>query len=153
VKTLVVVVCLVAAGVLPLTASARAQQAAEAPSPFMEARRVGEPDARAFYIFSTSAGNYIVRHDGMGEVALPTRRRKVFWVKVGSGARIQRLYFFEHQGELVLLYEASGSGYLIRLNQTTRKAKSIITLNGNFELPALKAEQLVFSDGTIVPLT
>lgn len=152
-KSLLVVVCLVVTGVLALAAPAQAQQAAEAPSPFTEARRIGEPDALAFFLFSTSGGNYIVRHDGMAEVTLPTGMRKVFWVRVGARGRIERLYFFEHHGDLVLLYEAAGSGYVVRLNQTTRKPRSITTINGNFELPALKEAQLIFSDGTVVPLT
>ena len=45
---------------------------------FALADRVGEPGERSFFLFSTSAGNYIVRHDGMGEFRSPKGLRRVF---------------------------------------------------------------------------
>jgi hypothetical protein len=88
---------------------------------FEEARRVGEAHERSFFLFSTSVGHYAIRHDGMGEVSVNARRR-VFFLKVAG--RIKRIYFQEHQGDLVVLYEVSdGTGYVGRMNQRSRKMR------------------------------
>ena len=63
---------------------------------FALADRVGEPGERSFFLFSTSAGNYIVRHDGMGEFSSPKGMRRVFNLRVKG--RIERIYFLEHEG-------------------------------------------------------
>jgi hypothetical protein len=144
------VVCL--AVLVAVSAAAPVYPKCEDESPFALARRIGDPPARAFYLFSTSVGNYTIRHDGMGEVFV-RGRKKVFHVKVGVNSRIKRLYFFEYEGDLLLLYEAGASGYLVRLNQTTKKVKSATAINERFEPPTVKDQSVVFSDGTIVPLS
>ncbi|HEY2962581.1 MAG TPA: hypothetical protein VGJ37_09220 [Pyrinomonadaceae bacterium] len=144
-----VVVCLVLlAAALPVYA----QHSAEELSPFTLAERVGEGNARSFFLFSTSAGNYALRHDGMGEVTSPAGMRKVFNVKAGSRGRIERVYSFEYQGDLLLLYEAGDSGYLVRLSQKTRKVKAVVTVDRDFAPPVIKDQRVVFSDGTVVSL-
>jgi hypothetical protein len=91
---------------------------------FTLADRVGEPNARNFFLFSTSAGNYTIRQDGMGEVASPKGMRRVFNLKVGAKGRLERVYFLEHEGDLLLLYDVMGQGsYLLRMEQTKRKAR------------------------------
>jgi hypothetical protein len=91
---------------------------------FTLADRVGEPNARSFFLFSTSAGNYTLRHDGMGEVSSPKGMRRVFYVKVGPKSRLDRVYYLEHEGDLLLLCEVRGQGfYLMRMEQKKRKLR------------------------------
>ena len=146
-----VVVCLMMVVVLsvplPICSSGLAEE-----SPFTLAESIGEPNARTFFLFSTAVGNYVIRQDGMGEVTMGRGMRKVLYLKVGTKARIERLYFLEHEGDLLLLYEVTGSGYLVRLDQKKRKARWITTVNSNFEAPVIKDHRVVFNDGTVVPL-
>ena len=94
---------------------------------FSLADRVGEPNERCFFLFSTSAGNYAIRQDGMGEFTSPAGMRHVFNLKLGAKGRIDRVYFLEHQGDLFLLYgvhdATSEWAYLVRMEQTKRKAR------------------------------
>src|SRR5689334_13686769 len=102
-------------------------------------------------MFSTSVAKYILRHDGLGEVTLPSGIRKVFSVKVGAKERIERVYSWEYGGDLLLLYQAGGSGYLARMNQHSRKVR-VVAIGADFAPPLLKDHQLVFSDGATVTL-
>jgi hypothetical protein len=147
-----VVVCLALLLLSLAAAAVYSQSSAQELSPFTLAERNGEPNARCFFVFSTSVGDYVIRHDGMGEVALRSGLRKVLHVKVGPKDRIERLYFFEHAGDLLLLYETGESGYLLRLDQKTRKVKSVSAVNADFTTPLLKDRRVVFDDGTAVPL-
>jgi len=91
---------------------------------FEKARRLGQGKQRAFFMFSTSAGKFTIRHDGLGEVQSP-RIGTLFHLKLGMAGRIEQVYFYEHQGDLLLLYEVSDGrdslAYATRLNQETRK--------------------------------
>jgi hypothetical protein len=120
-------------------------------SPFAEARRIGELNARHFYLLSTSAGNYTISQYGLGEVYVGNRT-KYFNLKVSPRSRLERVYFLEYEGDLLLLYEAGASGYLLRLDQSTRRIKRVTAINENFELPLIKERSAVFGDGTIVAL-
>lgn len=101
---------------------------------FALAERVGEGNERSFFVLSTSAGNYVIRHDGMGEFTSPAGLRRVFMLRVGSKARIDRMYFLEHQRDLFLMYEvhdaSSQRAYLVRMEQTKRKARWITEIDG-----------------------
>lgn len=141
-----VAVCLVVLVTSPAAAPAYSNRADEDVSPFTLARHIG-----AFHLFSTSAGKYTIRHDGWGEVYIGARKRN-FRVKASARERIKRLYYFEYRGDVVLLYEAAASGYLIRLDQKTRAIRSVTAIDGDFEPPLLKEQSLIFADGTIVPL-
>jgi len=144
-----VVVCLVILAAVFAAAPAYSQR--EDVSPFVPVKQIGDPPAQTFYLFSTSVKNYTIRHDGLGDVLV--RVRKIhFQLKVGSNSRIERLYFFEHQGDLLLLYEAGASGYLVRFDQKTQTIKSTTAVIEGFEPPLLKDQSLIFSDGTIVPV-
>ena len=143
------VVCLL---VLAAALTVYAQKPASELSPFELANHVGEPNARTFFLFSTSVGNYTLRQDGMGEITSLAGMRKVFNVKVGPGRRIERVYSFEYKGDVLLLYETTDSGYLVRLSQKTRKVKATIAVSRDFTPPAFKNQQIVFSDGTVVSL-
>src|SRR5215211_603000 len=85
---------------------------------FALADRVGEPGERSFFLFSTSAGNYVVRHDGMGEFTSPKGMRRVF--RLGVKGRIDQIYFLEHEGDVFILYEINDAAFLVRMEQTKR---------------------------------
>ena len=109
------------------------------PEAFALADRVGELNERCFFLFSTSAGNYIIRQDGWGEYTSPKSIRRVFIVKLGGKARIDRVYFLEHEGDVFVLYEwhdgSNQSAYLVRMEQTKRKVRWITPIAGA-DLPA-----------------
>lgn len=88
---------------------------------FALADRVGEPGERSFFLFSTSAGNYIVRQDGMGEFSSPKGMRRVFSLRVKG--RIERIYFLEHEGDVFICYEMNDAAFLVRMEQTKRKIR------------------------------
>src|SRR5829696_5532878 len=90
---------------------------------FALADRVGEPGERSFFLFSTSAGNYIVRQDGMGEFSSPKGMRRVFSLRVGGRGRIDRVYFLEHEGDVFICYEVNDAAFLVRMEQTKRKIR------------------------------
>ena len=124
---------------------------AQAVSPFAPVKRIGEPPRQTFYLLSTSVNKYAIRDDGLGDVLV--RVRKIhFQLKAGANSRIERLYFFEYEGDLLLLYEAGASGYLVRLDQETKTIKSTTSIDEAFEPPLLKEQTLIFTDGTVVPL-
>lgn len=118
---------------------------------FALADRVGEGNERSFFVLSTSAGNYIIRHDGMGEYTSPAGLRRVFMLKVGAKARIDRVYFLEHQRDLFLMYEvhdaSSHWAYLVRMEQTKRKARWITEVDGvGLGAPVVQGEMIVIKD-------
>ena len=88
---------------------------------FALADRVGEPGERSFFLFSTSAGNYIVRHDGMGEFSSPKGMRRVFTLRVKG--RIEQIYFLEHDGDVFICYETDEGAFIVRMEQTKRKIR------------------------------
>ena len=144
-----VVLCL--ATLVVVFAGPRAYSGLEERSPFTEVKRIGDPPRQTFYMFSTSVNKYTIRHDGLGDVLV--RVRKIhFHLKVGSNSQIERLYFLEYEGDLLLLYEAGASGYLARFDQKTKMIKSTREIKEDFEPPLLKEQSLTFSDGTVVPL-
>lgn len=117
---------------------------------FSLADRVGEGNERSFFTLSTSVGGYVIRHDGMGEYTSPAGLRRVFMLKVGAKARIDRMYFLEHQHDLFLLYEvhdaSSQWAYLVRMEQTKRKARWIIEVDGkDLEAPVIQGEFVVIN--------
>lgn len=143
--------CLATVVVLCAAVPAHPRHGVEDVSPFAEARRIGELNARHFYLFQTSVGNYTISQNGLGEVYVGNRK-KYFSLKAAPRARLERVYFFQYEGDLWLLYEAGASGYLLRLDESTRKIKRVTALSEHFELPLMKDQALVFNDGTTVPL-
>ena len=117
---------------------------------FALAERVGEGNERSFFVLSTSAGNYVIRHDGMGEFTSPAGLRRVFMLRVGAKARIDRMYFLEHQRDLFLMYEvhdaSSQRAYLVRMEQTKRKARWITEIDGaGLGAPVIQGESVVIN--------
>lgn len=132
-------------GVLMVVCAVVARAKVEA---FALADQVGEPDARVFFLFSTSAGNYIVRQDGMGEFTSPKGMRRVFYLKLGAKGRIDRVYFLEHQRDLFLLYTVHDAtsewSYLTRMEQTQRKARWLTPLSGgDVQAPVIDGDLVI----------
>ena len=138
----IVAVCL---GVLVLVPVAFSSPKSEA---FALADCVGEPNARSFFVFSTSAGNYVIRQDGMGEVTLPQGLRRVFYLKLGAKGRLERVYFLEHQGDLFLLYEVHDAtsewAYLLRMEQKKRKPRWLTPL------PSVEIDAPIIQDDSVI---
>ena len=121
---------------------------------FALADRVGEGNERSFFTLSTSVGSYVIRHDGMGEFTSPAGLRRVFMLKVGAKGRIDRVYFLEHQRDLFLMYEvhdaSSQWAYLVRMEQTKRKARWITEVDGvDLGAPLIQGEMIVIKDSQI----
>ena len=131
---------------------ARATLAAQEQSPFTLVQRVGEPHLRYLHMFSTSMGKYTIRHDGFGEVYVGGRKKNFHLPRGGVRTKIEWMYLYEYQGDLLLLYRTAGSGHLVRLDEKTRKIKSAHSVRVDFEPPAIHGNTVVFSDGTIVTL-
>ncbi|MCA1576549.1 MAG: hypothetical protein LC794_04190 [Acidobacteria bacterium] len=144
-------VCLAMVVVVCAVTAAHPNGGVEDSSPFAEARRIGELNARHFYLLSTSVGNYTISQYGLGEVYVGNRK-KYFNLKVSGRSRLERVYFLEYEGDLLLLYEAGVSGYLLRLDQSTRRIKRATAISEKFEPPLIKERSAVFGDGAIVPL-
>ena len=144
-------VCLLVVLVVAAPARVCPQRVTEERSPFALVERHGEPGERIFFVFSTALAKYILRNDGMGEITAPNGVRKVFNLKVGVKERIERVYSFEYEGDLLLLYQAGDSGYLARMNQRSRKLRTM-TIDPNFTPPAIKDHRLVFNDGAVITL-
>ena len=120
---------------------------------FILADRVGEPNARSFFMFSTSAGQYTVRHDGMGEITSPKGMRRVFHLRVGARARIESVYYLEHQGDLFLLYEVTGQiFYLVRMEQTKRKLRWSTEVRDVSEAPVIDGDFVIVNDARIAKI-
>ena len=134
---------------------------APAAETFATADRVGEGNERSFFVLSTSAGGYIIRHDGMGEFTSPAGLRRVFMLKVGAKGRIDRVYFLEHQRDLFLMYEVHDAtsqwAYLVRMEQVKRKARWVLEVDGgDLGAPVIQGEMIVIkslevrvADGTV----
>ena len=92
---------------------------------FEVADYVGDGSVRSFFLFSTSAGKYVLRRDGMCEVTASTGMRRVFKLKLAPRSRLEHVFYLEHDGDLFLFYEGYDAGgtwsYLVRLDQTKRK--------------------------------
>lgn len=91
------------------------------PESFALAERMGNPTA--FFVFETSVGKFWIRRDGFGEIGQQTRRHK-FYLKGAGKDSLDRLYYLEHEGDLLLFYELrDGSAYLVRFDPEKRKVK------------------------------
>ena len=115
---------------------------------FSLADRIGELNERCFLLFSTSAGSYTLRQDGMGEFTSPKGMRRVFYLKLGAKTRIDRVYFLEHDGDLFLLYgvrdPTSEWACLLRMEQTKRKPRWITAIGSRDDsAPVIQGEFVV----------
>lgn len=113
---------------------------------FTAADRVGEPGERSFFLFSTSAGNYVVRHDGMGEFSSPKGMRRVFRLNVKG--RIDQVYFLEHEGDVFICYEVNETTFVVRMEQTKRKIRWAASVDAR-GVPAIDGDSVVVNDTRI----
>jgi outer membrane protein assembly factor BamB len=116
---------------IALVAAAQESNPQSTPAPgsraFSKVESLGD-GTRAFFMFGTSGPGYTIRADGFAErSAIGKGRPANFSLRVGRNGRLVRFYFLEHEGDLLLIYEASdkqfGWGYVVRLNQKTLKIK------------------------------
>jgi hypothetical protein len=116
---------------------------------FEPATRIGAASETSFFTFSTSVGNYTLRHDGFCEVSVKGKR-PTFWLKVGR--RAERVYFYEYEGDLVLLSEGSDkTGYLSRVNQRTRKTRWVTPVKGsNIGPPRVEGDTAYFGAADVL---
>jgi hypothetical protein len=120
---------------------------------FSLADRVGEPDERCFFLFSTSAGNYTVRQDGMGEFTSPKGMRRVFTLKVGARGRIDTVYSLEHEGDLFVFYQVHDAtsewAYLVRMEQTKRKVRWSVSLTSGNVAPVIEGDVVTVNNQAV----
>ena len=117
---------------------------------FALADRVGEPGERSFFLFTTSAGNYIVRQDGMGEFSSPKGMRRVFSLRVKG--RIERIYFLEHEGDVFICYEMNDAAFIVRMEQTKRKLRWSTSIE-KIGVPRIDGDSVVIGDTMISKVT
>ena len=122
---IMVVICL-----LIIAAGAYAQDPVVQTGAFAEANRLGDPPALTFFLFSTEYGNYVIRHDGLGEIGTPGKHLQ-FLLKVGMPGRVERMYFLEYQGDLLMSFEAGKTGFVRRMNQQTRKMRWLTPIDAS----------------------
>jgi hypothetical protein len=100
---------------------------------FTAVEKIGD-NKRAFFPFTASSRNYTIRSDGWTESGSPTILRRFFQLRVGRPGRIDRVYFLEHENDLLLIYELTdeeyGWGYMVRLDQVKRAPKWITPVEG-----------------------
>lgn len=113
------VICLVAVSIpVPVVPDSRTLE---------EARQIGQGTARWFFLFSTATAKYTIRHDGFGEMASHGKRKEVFQLNFSPPSRLERVYFGEYDGDLLLLYTLTSgrtaASSLLRMNQQTRKIR------------------------------
>lgn len=101
---------------------------------FNRVERVGEENARSFFVFATSIRNYTIRHDGHGESYSAKVLRRNFDLRMGPNSRLERLYYLEYEGDLLLVYEVTDQrsdwAYVMRMDQNTRKTIWLTPLSG-----------------------
>jgi hypothetical protein len=101
---------------------------------FEQARCVPNAINPTFFIFSTSFGRYTIGNNGMGELGANGKKR-LFYLnnKIRLVGRLKQMYFREHQGDLLLLYQVSdGKVYLARMIQESKKVRwfTLVKQNG-----------------------
>lgn len=135
--------------------SSVAQEANAQPQAFVKVERVGDPNRQSFFLFSTSIRNYTIRNDGFTESFSNTVQRRFFNLRMGQNSTVERVYFMEYEGDLVLLYEVGdkkyGWGYLARLDQPERKFRWVTPINGFNVGPAIvEAGSVYFSSANVI---
>ena len=91
---------------------------------FAEVERIGEANARSFWLFTVGGRQYTIRHDGRGEITGPIfNKLRNFFLKLDGAARIDKLYSAEAGNDLLLTYEVANGkshwGYVARFDPST----------------------------------
>jgi len=132
-KVFAAFIAALAVGALPQTSI---NQSSRTPSTaFTKIERIGEANARAFFVFSTERGSsYTIRHDGHAEVTAAKVLRRSFDLKIGLAGRLDRVYFAEYEGDVLLLYETTNGrdrrAFLERMDQKSLKPRWITAIDG-----------------------
>lgn len=89
---------------------------------FALAERVGNPVG--FFVFEIPVGKFVIRRDGMGEIYQSGGRRHVFFLKGAGKDSFDRIYFLEHEGDVLLFYELrDGTAQVVRFDPVKRKVR------------------------------
>lgn len=88
---------------------------------FTDVERIGEANARSFFVFRAGGRLFTIRHDGTGEInGVVFIKFRSFNLKMGGPGRLDRLYTAEIGTDLLLTYEVangkSGWGYVARFD-------------------------------------
>ena len=96
---------------------------------FENVERSGDDKWRSFFMFQATGHDYTIRGDGFGQSTPGRARPTSFHLSLGRGGRLERVYFLEYEGDLLLAYEATderyGWGYVERFDPRTMKRKWI----------------------------
>ena len=119
---------------------------------FAEVERIGEANARAFFVFTVGGRQYTVRHDGRGEITGPIfNKLRNFFLKLDGAARVDKLYSAEAGGDLLLTYEVangkSGWGYVARFDPSTPAFRWFAPINSMNIGPGLIEGNYVYVTG------
>lgn len=119
---------------------------------FSRVERIGEANARSFFVFSTAERSYAIRHDGFAEVrGARFVRPKYLSLKMGGPGRLERLYTADMAGDLVLIYEVvngNGSlGYIARLDPEFRASRWVAPITFPNIGPGLIEDNYVYLTG------
>lgn len=119
---------------------------------FTNVERVGGTTKRHFFVFTSSVRNYAIRHDGRSEATPLGARRQTFWLRMGGSPNVERVYFAEYEGDLLVEYEVSGAqsnwGYILRVDQKTLKVKWVATVSADNLGPGLIDEHALYFSGS-----
>ena len=96
---------------------------------FVPVERSGDDKWRSFFMFQATGHDYTIRGDGFGQSTPGRARPTSFRLTLGRGGRLERVYYFEYEGDLLLTYEATddryGWGYVERFDPRTMRRKWI----------------------------
>jgi hypothetical protein len=113
--------------------------------PLELANRIGGKNERSFFLFSIPGGTYVARHDGFVEASVPGDKRRVFILKINRGERLDRVYYSDFEGDLLLACETtSGRVFATRIQQRTRRIKWTTSLEGYNLGPGLIDDKALF---------
>ena len=113
---------------------------------------------RAFFRFSTSIAKYTIRSDGFVEVYVDNeirhKRKRVFFLNMIEKGRLERVYFLEHEGDLLLRYDVMGQrSYLTRIEQKSRRQKWVTPFNSvSTQTPTINGDRVSIGDTIEVSL-
>jgi hypothetical protein len=119
---------------------------------FSRVERIGEANARSFFVFSAADRNYAFRHDGFAEIrALNFVHPRHLNLKMGGPGRLERLYTADVAGDLLLIYEVvngnGGWGFIARLDQEARTFRWIAPIASLNIGPGLVEDNYVYLTG------
>lgn len=88
---------------------------------FTQVERIGEANARSFFVFTVGGRQYTVRHDGRGEITGPIfNKLRNFFLRLDGAARLDKLYSAQAGNDLLLAYEVANGksrwGYVARFD-------------------------------------